>query len=116
MTKFFSPLALSLSLAAAYTSTTAVQAQAQADPISVVVQYADLDISRTVGAKVLFDRIKFASIRACGGQPDARQSRENADFDQCRREAIREAVARVNSPMLTALIGHGVQTIQLADR
>ena len=116
MTKLITHIALGLSLAAAYTSTATVQANAQTDSISVVVQYADLDLSRTAGAKALFDRIQFASIRACGGRPDSRELRQSADFDQCRKVAIRDAVAQVNSPMLTAMVSHGAQTIQLANR
>ena len=116
MTKFFKPVVLGLSIAATFATTATVQANAQTDSISVAVPYADLDLTRAAGAKALFDRIQVASIRACGGRPDSRELREDAEFYQCRKEAIRDAIAKVNSPMLTAMAGHSVQPIQLANR
>ena len=118
MTNTFNTRALSLAIAAAAVLAVAAPAGAQTSEavISVSVPYADLDIGQAAGAKVLFERIKMAADRACGGEPDLRLLDQHARFDQCRKEAINRAVTQLDSPMVTAVASHGVEPVSLASR
>lgn len=107
MTKFRKVCSLILALASSSTLVAASAAHAQSDmeTTSVTVRYGDLDVDHSDGAKVLLQRIRVASVRACGGAPDVRDPTQRANYDECRDTAVRDAVALVHSPVLTAMAG-----------
>jgi len=61
------------------------------------VSYADLDVSRPAGAKVLYNRIVKAAYEVC---PDSGVYRQQFD---CVNQAISGAIKQVDSPALSAL-------------
>jgi UrcA family protein len=65
--------------------------------VSYPVGYSDLDISQIKGAKVLYLRIRYAAETLC--QSAATWGKK--DGDACVRKAVNDAVARVNSPLLS---------------
>jgi len=107
---------LGLMAAASLISVGPVRAQSDDDLIRVPVSYADLDIHQEAGAKVLLQRIKSASIIACGDVPDLRLLGERAAFEHCRQIAVEDAVAKVNSPLLALMAGNDEELIRLANR
>jgi UrcA family protein len=71
----------------------------------MTVRYRDLDLTTTTGATMLYRRINGAARSVCGergyGLFFERQ------WDNCYRAAVADAVAAVNSPLLTNLHRHG---------
>ncbi len=61
------------------------------------VRYSDLDISKMKGAKTLYLRIRYAAETLCESTATWRKKEGAA----CVRKAIDDAVARVNSPLLS---------------
>jgi UrcA family protein len=83
----------------------ALQATARATGDSLPtrkVSYADLDISKPAGAKVLYGRIVAAATRVCAldGYKDMATMRQ---VQVCTDHAIDNAVKDVGSPALSAL-------------
>jgi UrcA family protein len=77
------------------------------------VSYADLDISKPAGAKVLYRRIDAAAHRVCVF--DARMDPGIAQRQRaCIKQAIDNAVKSVNSAALTEL--HAANVIHLASQ
>jgi UrcA family protein len=81
----------------------ALQASARAADVgmrSQKVSYADLDISKPAGAKVLYGRIAAAATRVCSldGYKDL-----GKDTQVCTAHAINNAINDVGSPALSAL-------------
>lgn len=107
MTKFHKVCSLILALASSSTMVAASAAHAQSamETTTVTVRYGDLDVDHSDGAKVLLQRIRIASVRVCGGEPDVRDPRQRESFEECRDQAVRSAVSQVNSPVLTAMAG-----------
>jgi UrcA family protein len=68
---------------------------------SVTVSYRDLDLSSLEGARTLYRRIQSAAKQVCGYQ-DA-DLIEQSIWRSCYRNAIADAVGKVNSPLLTAV-------------
>ena len=63
------------------------------------VKFADLDLATDRGALALLQRLQVASFAVCGGV-----SNEAWDaYGACRANAVRDAVAQINSARLTAL-------------
>jgi UrcA family protein len=118
MTYNISTQTVGVAIAAAAILAVAAPAAAQITetPISVSVSYADLDLGHAVGARVLFERIKSASIRACGGAPDVRVLKQRLAFNQCVEAATSQAVAQVGAPILTSMAGREVQLARVARR
>ena len=85
-------------------------------PMKISVRYGDLDIGHAAGAKVLFQRINSAAARVCGGEPDLRELQQRAAYDQCRKTAVGEAVAKIDSPIVTALASHDRLPVDVASR
>jgi UrcA family protein len=111
MTKYFKARALVPGLAAAVLLATA-GASARAAPAelstSVRVNFADLDINDPAGADALLKRIGRAAVTVCGGEPGTPLlEAEVTDYQQCREDAIRHAVRRLNAPLVTA-VANGV--------
>jgi UrcA family protein len=72
---------------------------------SMKVDYADLNVHTLAGAAVLYHRIERAAREVCG--PDNELSApgfsRHGQWKSCRQMAIAAAVAKVNSPWLTAI-------------
>jgi UrcA family protein len=94
-------LVASLSLLAAASVATAAAAQEPAP--SVRVPYGDLDLTAAPGARVMFERIKNAADRACGGVPDIRDLERRTSFGHCTRGAVARAVTQLHTPLVTAI-------------
>jgi len=71
-------------------------------PISKVVHFGDLDITKPEGARVLYRRIQAAAQQVCA-PPMSRNLDTAAQEHICTQTAIDNAVRRVNSELLTAL-------------
>jgi UrcA family protein len=100
---------------------------AAADPSvqvpSEAVHFTDLDITHGTGAATLYQRLELAASDVCSGL--SRDQGRNLSlwnpYHVCMRSALRNAVASINSPALTALAAaHGIVVggapMQLARR
>jgi UrcA family protein len=67
---------------------------------SVTVSFRDLNLSTIEGATALYLRIRRAANHVCYGPEGWEEA-----FRSCRQAAIGDAVAKVNSPLLTAVSG-----------
>jgi UrcA family protein len=74
------------------------------DPPAVIVRFADLDLSHSQGAAVLYRRLKSAAETVCGveGSVLSRDLGSHKRSQECIRSALDAAVAKVNQPALTA--------------
>jgi UrcA family protein len=68
---------------------------------SIKVSYADLDLSTQAGAATLYSRIRGAARQVCGY--DGMTYLDHTSWKRCFNGAVGDAVAKVNSPRLTAL-------------
>ena len=109
MSRSHSPL-----LAALFLSTTIAQSVFAGAPAShaltvgsVPVRYQDLDLRQSADARVLLGRLEQAAVEACGGNPrfhssyDLMPRRTVEVFQECRRNAVATAVAKVGAPALS---------------
>jgi len=69
------------------------------------VTYSDLNIDKEAGAIQLYRRLQLASKRACGVESikNAGGIRETARQQRCYKDALDEAVAKINNPTLTEI-------------
>jgi UrcA family protein len=82
------------------------------EPVSRVVRYGDLDLSRDSGVATLYSRINSAARAVC--EPlDVMMLRVLRERFDCRQDAIARAVSEVNSPALTSY--HLAKTKAIAD-
>ena len=65
------------------------------------VRFADLDLTRSEGAAVLYQRIEAAAKTVCASL-DGRDLASQMRFRGCSETAIGSAVAKVDRPILTA--------------
>jgi UrcA family protein len=92
--------------------------RAAGTPPRYLVQFSDLDLSRMEGATALYRRIRYAARMAC--DPIQTQQLGLAEkYRACVDQAIANAVAGVNSPLLTQYFqlhtrGDGAGLVQLA--
>jgi UrcA family protein len=70
------------------------------DARSVTVQFADLDLWRSEGATVLYQRLKGAAETVCAPL-DERNLAMQMRFKACVQSAISTAVAKIDRPALT---------------
>jgi len=91
------------------------------DVLSVTVQFADLDLTRSTGAAVLYQRLKGAAETVCA--PFDARSRDLGSqmrFKECMQSAIGTAVAKIDQPALTAYYRAqfkvGNEPIQIAQK
>lgn len=68
---------------------------------SVTVSFRDLDLSKLDGATTLYRRIQSAAKQVCGKQ--TADLIERSIWSSCYRNAIADAVTKVNNPLLTAV-------------
>ncbi len=78
-------------------------ARAQTTDISIVVSYADLDLTGEAGARTLYARLKRAAGKACGNRPSPLDLRAFREYQDCYDLALNKAVKRVDSKQLYAL-------------
>jgi UrcA family protein len=84
-------------------ASTALWASPPADDTrSVIVSYAELDVSRPVGAQVLYRRIQRAAYDVCDGYVGPFPER-HIKTSPCYKNAVANAVAQVNSSQLSAI-------------
>lgn len=69
------------------------------------VRYADLNVEKEAGAKVLYRRLQLASKRVCGVESimNAGGVRAVAMQRNCYRDSLDAAVAKIDSELLTEL-------------
>jgi UrcA family protein len=67
---------------------------------TLAVTYKDLNLNSNAGIQILYRRIEGAANQVCG-KVDARDLRAVSAKKACVEHAISNAVAAVNSPMLT---------------
>lgn len=80
----------------------------------ISVSYADLDLSREAGARVMLSRLESAASSVCGGWPDIRRLDRVAVYRACTHKAMDGAVAQLGSMKVGALYGQRME--QLASR
>ena len=84
-----------------------IPAVAQAEPVSsrpVAVSTAGLDLNTADGAAELLKRVRNAAEDGC--RLDKNWDRWSADYDRCRTTTVEAAVAKIDAPLVTALL-HG---------
>lgn len=89
-----------------------------------LVRYGDLDLSREADARTLLNRLDMAATQACGGRPTLRGNRPGldtflrADFQDCHAEALANAVAALQAPVVTKLFAQSTarQPNRIANR
>ncbi len=72
------------------------------EEVTVKVSYADLDINKEAGARVLYERLRSATEKACdldGYRKDRSLSRYN-NAKECFDETLEQAVDRIQSAAL----------------
>lgn len=73
------------------------------DALSMTVKFADLDLTRSAGTAVLYQRLKGAAQTVCAPfDARSRDLQSQVHFKQCVQSAIGTAVARIDRPALTA--------------
>jgi len=68
---------------------------------SLKVSYSDLDLTTQAGAATLYNRIRGAARQVCGYEGVTYA--DTSGWKRCFNGAVSNAVAKVNSPRLTAL-------------
>jgi UrcA family protein len=69
---------------------------------SLEVEYTDLNLATTAGAKTLYKRISHAAHTVCGPN-HARAVALQSAYRRCVRDAVNAAVEKVGAPTLTVL-------------
>lgn len=72
---------------------------------AVKVSYADLNLQKEAGAKVLYRRLQQASKRTCGVESfrNAGSVSEAAEMKRCYQKSLTSSVAKVNNALLTKI-------------
>ena len=80
---------------------------AKSDPqgVSVKVSFADLNLEKQEGAKVLYRRLQHASKQACGFRELKVGGSLNrmSEAQRCYREALSAAVEKIDSDLVTQI-------------
>jgi UrcA family protein len=71
------------------------------------VSYSDLDLATSDGARTLLRRIDLAAKRVCGPEPSNSplQPHLTAFYGRCVSDSVDASVARIGSPLLSAMNG-----------
>ena len=89
------------------------------DPPTVIVRFADLDLSHSQGISVLYRRLKYAAETVCASQ-NGRDFGSQMHYNICWQGALGTAVATVDEAALTAYyrakIGSGDAPVQIAQK
>jgi UrcA family protein len=94
---FFALASTAVSGKARALEVTAGSPAAHSTTVSYAVRYSDLDVSKMQGARVLYLRIRHAAETLCESAATWGQKEGEA----CVNKAVNDAVARVDSPLLT---------------
>lgn len=86
---------------------TSIARAADTDTPQVVVSYADLDVSRPEGVKVLYRRIQAAAASVCE-EFDGQRLEQKALFRSCKFDATNSAVSTISLPALSEI--HAART------
>ncbi len=72
---------------------------------AVKVSYADLNLQKEAGVKVLYRRLQQASKKACGVESyrNVRSISESAKMQNCYESSLTSSVAKVDSTLLTKI-------------
>ena len=79
-----------------------VSAADSTDPRSLIVKYEELDLTSSQGAAALYARLRSASKTVCAPL-QGRELRQHTAFQDCYKQALSNAVVRVNRESVTAL-------------
>lgn len=71
------------------------------EPLTKVVNFADLNLSSEAGAKVLYGRLRMGAMQVCSPFT-GETAREKSNWRECVDQAIERAVSKINRPVLTA--------------
>lgn len=108
-------LAAALSLAAAITPAASAKGASQTDTVSQAVYMGDLNLESPEGAATLLGRIKRAANRVCDNIGGSRPLAMRRAAQRCASQAISDAVADLDLPVVTALYT-GEPVIMTASR
>jgi len=83
----------------------AVSSASEVKGRAVKVTYTDLNVDKESGAETLYRRLQQASKRVCGVESikTAGGIQELKEQRRCYEDALDEAVARINNPILTRI-------------
>jgi len=86
------------------------------DPPTVIVRFADLDLTHIQGVAVLYQRLERAAETVCA--PENSRDLVSQPYKMCRQIALGTAVAKVDRPALTAYYRakFGGATVQIAQK
>ena len=90
----------SMVIISALALTCVAYAEPAPDQPQVVVHFADLDLSSSQGAAVLYRRLRTAAETVCAPL-DGRDLERHMRFEACEQSALSRAVAEVDRPALT---------------
>jgi UrcA family protein len=79
-----------------------IAAAKERDAVSAVVNYSDLDLTRSADTARLYARLKYASQKVCNSY-DSRELRTRDLHAACYDKALNSAVAQVNDAKLSSL-------------
>jgi UrcA family protein len=89
-------------------SLTIARAETAVEPRSVTVRFSDLDTTNAAGVTVLFQRLKNAAASVCRDLEPGRQVALMEPYANCVRQAIGNAVVKIDRPTVTAhAVAHG---------
>lgn len=97
--------ALVFSVAPARADTPHAPGMDEVEVHSETVHFSDLNLSSEKDAKRLYTRLRGAAETVCGDY-DIRDFVDTRQARKCESDAMAEAVAKVNRPMLTAVYDH----------
>jgi UrcA family protein len=75
----------------------------KANPTSVTVSYSDVAFGNTEGAASVYRKLKAAARRVCNVEYGSRDLSVQLAARECYREALENAVQKIDRPTLTAL-------------
>jgi UrcA family protein len=97
-------VAVSLGLLGAGTAfATDDAADADVTTQTINVFYPDLNLTKSQDARVLFMRLENAAKDICGDAFETPYLSERANVEQCQKNAIANAVVKIDQPRLTAV-------------
>lgn len=111
MKMFFAIAAMAVSTVL-FVSATPVQAASITR--HALVNYSDLNLSREAGARELIHRLEAVAWRACGGSAASDDYRAWATHRACMKNAVNDAVANVDQPLVNRL--YGLPPRRMADK
>ncbi|MFN0025347.1 MAG: UrcA family protein [Parvularculaceae bacterium] len=105
--KFLAVLAATAALAATANAGSIVQEK--------LVTYAELDLSRPAGAKLLVMRLQRAAEAVCGADADERGLWRKQAREACVKDAVERALADLDEPMVETVYRNGDAVREIAS-